>query len=157
MRPSAGGWSAWDAALIQGKSVQDTLPLLSDEDIIELLASGEPEPRKYELRLLATELANRLVRFRRLVDGASVEARDGLKQASRAAARADDRTAAAAQTIEHHIEVRQDQVDGEPGSAREAHAAARDTREALDDMRDAEDTLTRARREIGRTSPDHSE
>lgn len=152
MRPDASSWHAWDEAVLSGRSAHDMLPFLADEDIIELLATGAPEPRSYELRLLATELANRLVRFRRLVDAASAEAHDGLQEASRSAQRADDRTEETAQSIEHHIQVRKDAVEDEPGSARKAHTAARETREAVDDLRHAEDKLTHARREIGRSA-----
>lgn len=154
MRPDAASWQAWDEALAAGRSAQDALPFLEDEAIIELLATGEPESRKYELRLLATELSNRLVRFRRLVEAAGTEAHAGLEEATRSAQRADVRSAEAAQTIEHHIEVRQDAVENEPRAAREAHAAARETRTAVEDLRGAEDKLAHARREIGRTRPD---
>lgn len=154
MRPDATSWEAWDESLIEGRSAQELLPFLADEDIIELLATGEPEPRKYELRLLATELTNRLVRFRRLVDEAGSETREGLQEASRSAERADELSAQTERSVEHHIEVRQDAIENEPHAARKAHAAARETRESVEELRGAEDALARARREIGRTARD---
>lgn len=153
MRPDAESWTAWELAILGGRSAQEVVPFLADEEIIGLLATGDPGTRQYELRLLATELTNRLVRFRRLVEDASAEAREGLDDASRAAQRAEVRTAESAQGIEHHIEVRQDQVANEPASARDAEVAARETREAVDDLRDAEATLAKARREVGRHAP----
>ncbi|HUR69464.1 MAG TPA: hypothetical protein VM370_09475 [Candidatus Thermoplasmatota archaeon] len=150
MRPDVGSWSSWDIALQRGDTAEDTLAFLEDEELIDLLATGVPSARAYELRLVATELTNRLVRFRRLVEDAGEEAREGLHEARRAAGRAEADTAESANGIQEHMELRQDRVADEPASAHRAQSAARETREAVDELRHAEVTLSTAREEIGR-------
>lgn len=150
LRRHENRWSRWEEAIEAGKTPEEILPFLEDETIIELLASGNPERRRYELNILATELTNRLVRFRRLVDQASRHTQDSLGEALGAAERADEATHGSARRIEHHIEVRQDQVEDEPVLARRAAREARETRNALDDLQRATGDLARARGEIGR-------
>ncbi|HVM46108.1 MAG TPA: hypothetical protein VM582_09255 [Candidatus Thermoplasmatota archaeon] len=156
MRVDPSAWERWDARTSE-EAASDRLPFLSDEDLIELLASGEPRARRYELSLIATELANRLVRFRRLVDAASDEARDAVDEALHESERAHDRAETTAKSVQHHIEVRRDQIEDEPSSSRQAAQATRRTRDALEGVQHAEDLLARARGEVGRRARDREE
>lgn len=57
-------WAAWDEGSARGCDPAARLPLLSDEEVVELLA-GAPESRRNERNLLATEALNRMTRTRR--------------------------------------------------------------------------------------------
>lgn len=157
MRADSQTWTSWDQAVLDGKAPHDVVPFLEDERIIELLASGHPETRQYELRILSTELANRLVRFRRLVEEASAEGREAVEDALHAADRAEDSAGKTLKGVEHHIEVRRDQIGDEPRDARTAASATKETREALEGVQRAGSALARAKGEVGRTARDVDE
>ncbi|HET6405480.1 MAG TPA: hypothetical protein VFH78_12610 [Candidatus Thermoplasmatota archaeon] len=150
MRVDPAAWQRWGDELRRGSWASDRLPFLSDEELIELLASGEPTARRYELSLVATELANRLVRFRRLVDEASARSSEAVDEALVASEDARKRTEQSANIVQDHIEVRQDEIENEPQAMRRAAQAARRTRDALEDVQDADTLLARARSEVGR-------
>lgn len=71
-------WAAWDEGVSRGRDPATHLPLLSDEDLVELLA-GAPESRRAERNIFATETLNRLNRARRALVAAALSVSDDME------------------------------------------------------------------------------
>ena len=155
MRRFEGRWGKWDAAVRSGERPEAVLPRLSDESCIELLASGDPASRRYELNLLATELLNRLARLRRTLHDASEEAGRRVGEALAAADEAVEEALATEAAINDHLAVRQDLVGREAEHAEEAARRAERVREALRRTDEAKDRLVRVAEDLERRSRHH--
>lgn len=81
-------WAEWDAQIGLGESPGAFLSRLSDEAIIELLATAAPSKRRYELDIIATEALNRMAQSRRELDSAT----DAVAAATRGVRAASDRS-----------------------------------------------------------------
>ena len=124
MRRFEARWQRWDEDVRNGVSPPELLARLSDETMLELLASGGGAERRYERNVLATEILNRLRRLRRDLAEATAEAVgaigetvDSAHDAARAAQRSE-------RSIVRHFDVRGDEeVADERGAARAATGA----------------------------------
>ena len=150
MQRFAGRWRAWDEATARGERPEEVLDALPDETLLELLASGHPEGRRDELGLIATEMLHRLRRFRSIVGEAAQAAKHQIAAAIESAGETSEAAAESQKSIEHHVEVRQDQVEDEPQLAQKTARAARATVETLDEIRGAEERLVRLGEEATR-------
>ncbi|HWH08144.1 MAG TPA: hypothetical protein VNX21_03025 [Candidatus Thermoplasmatota archaeon] len=141
MRRFEGRWQRWDEAVRAGERPVDFLPLLTDESIVELLASGDVHARRYELNLLAVEMLNRLARFRRYLGEAVEESAHAINAACEQADHAVRAAQAADAAIQQHMETRRDFEEGEPERARQARLAVQQAREALVRAVEAQEAL----------------
>lgn len=122
MQRFEGTWRAWDAHARAGERAVDLLLRLSDESLIELLASAG-DGRRYERNLIATEILNRMRWLRRELSETASLADEAVEESRRAAA-------AAAQSV-HESEAE----NLEHGAAHAARVAA--AQEAIVDAADA--------------------
>lgn len=147
MRRFEGRWRMWDDIIRRGERPADFLPRLSDESVVELLASGDPAERRFELNLLATELLNRLSRARRLLHEADALADKYLGAAMEQADVAAQIVHEATDAMKAHLAVQQDPIDHEALKARNASVAIERLRSTIHDTRMARDKLREAARE----------
>lgn len=141
VRRLEGQWRTWDSAVRNGEKPHDFLPRLSYERLVDLLASGDPTERRYELNIIATEMHNRVVRLRLflrdVVEAADLHIDEALVMTDESAEAARRSEAA----IKRHISVRQDQVEQEPAEAEQASAAAQKAKEAVEEAARAKASL----------------
>lgn len=66
-------WERWDGSVEDRSAIPGVLADARDEDLVELLAAGSAQDRKYERDVIATEVLNRLSRRRESLPVAAAE------------------------------------------------------------------------------------
>ncbi|GEM_PF-4606927 len=134
-------WRRWDAAMAAGERPADFLPHLSDDDLIQLLATSDGSHRRFDCSLIATELHNRLSRLRAALGEVAQAADHHIDAAISEGEEATEAIHRTVDSVTSHVRARQDAIADEPETAQAAGAATRRVREALGEVDETKERL----------------